>query len=149
MLSEQLCTTYRHIASEAMRMVSFHVDKGDLAEGIDYASIYAQSPEEFDRITEELKNNGNVTLERLSGGYYRLHEPLKVSNITVHHCRVRVFDNEHPERGYIDFEVKDFKQFKNKYLSRPNFSLLSSGEEMVELRDPKFCVRAYFPSGNF
>lgn len=149
MLSEQLRTTYRHIASEAIRMVSSHVDKDDLAEGIDYASIYAQSQEEFNKITEELKNNGKVALERSSGDYYRLYEPLKVSDITVHHCRVRIFDNEHPERGYIDFEVKDFKQFKDKYLSRPNFSLLSSSEEMVELRDPKFAVRAYFPSGIF
>jgi len=149
MLSEQLCTTFSNITSEAIKMVAANVEKEDLANSIDYASIYARSPEEFGRITRELKNNGDVALQRSSGDYYKLYEPLRVADIAIHHCRVRVFDTGHPEKGYIDFEVKDYKQFKDKYLSRPCFSLLTSGEEMIELRDPEFTVRAYFPSGSF
>lgn len=149
MLSDQLRNKYGFIASEAQKMVSKNVDKKDLARGIDYASIYANSPEEFDEVTRELTDHGKVALERPSGDYYRLNEPLKVANLLIEHCRIRVFDTEHPEVGYIDFEVKNFEDFKSKYLSRPYFSLLTTGEEMVELRDPKFKVRAYFPSGSF
>ena len=149
MLSKRLRTTFSDIASEAVKMVALNVEKEDLANDVDYASFYAQSSEEFDEITGELKNCGTVALKRSSGDYYKLYKPLRVSDITIHNCRVRVFDTEHPERGYIDFEVKNFERFKDKYLSRPHFSLVTSGEEMVELRDPKFTVRAYFPSGNF
>lgn len=149
MLSEQLQNKYGYIASVAQKMVSENVDEHDLAGGINYASIYANSSAEFSEITRELINNGKVALERSSGDYYKLSEPLQVANLSIKHCRVRIFDTEHPELGYIDFEVKDFKNFKSKYLSRPYFSLLTSGEEMLELRDPKFNVRAYFPSGNF
>ncbi|MBI3619629.1 hypothetical protein HY214_00560 [Candidatus Roizmanbacteria bacterium] len=149
MLSERLRTTFSDIASEAIEMVSLNVDKEDLAKGINYVSIYAQTQEEFSSVARELKDNGTVALQRSSGDYYKLTEPLKISAITISHCRVRVFDDDHPERGYIDFEVKNYKKFKEKYLSKPHFLLISSGEEMIELRDPKFSVRAYFPSGNF
>ena len=149
MLSEQLQKRFVDIVADAVKMVTSHVDNNDLATGIDYASIYAQSPEDFSQISQELKNNGTVALERTSGNYYKLKRPLNTLEATILHCRVRAFDKEHPEQGYVDFEVKDYKQFKNKYLSRQSFSLLTSGEEMVELRDSKFTVRAYFPSSDF
>lgn len=149
MLSEQLRNKYNDIVSKSIEMVSSNIDSEDLGKGIDYVSIYAQSNEEFKRIEEELKNNGIVAIESKEGNYYKLKEPLKISNVEIYHCRIRVFDDEHPEVGYVDFEVRDYNQFKEKYLSRPHFSLLSSGEEMLELKDPDFSVRAYFPSGNF
>ncbi len=149
MLSKQLHNKYHDIVSETIEMVSAHVDHEDLGKSIDYASIYAQSPEEFERVDAELKNNGTVAIESEEGNYYKLYEPLKISNTEILHCRIRAFDNEHPEVGYVDFEVKDYEQFKEKYLSKPYFSLLSSGEEMIELKDPSFSVRAYFLSGDF
>ena len=149
MLSQQLKNTFIDIVIETVRMVASHVDKSDLAKGINYASIYAQSPEEFDKISHELMNNGKVVLKRSSGDYYQLEEPLSTPVTKISYCRVRMFDNEHPERGYVDFEVKNYQSFKDKYLARPYFSLINSGEEMIKLKDPKFKVRAYFPSGPF
>ncbi len=149
MLSEQLHNKYNDIISKSIQMVSSNVDSQDLGKNIDYASIYAQSNEEFNTIETELKNNGTVAIESDEGNYYKLTKPLKISNIEIYHFRVRAFDNEHPEIGYVDFEVKDYDQFKKKYLSRLCFALLSSGEEMIELKDPNFSVRAYFLSGSF
>lgn len=149
MLSKQLQNKYHEIVSETIEMILAHVDCEDLGKGIDYASIYAQTPEEFERIGAELRNNGTVAIESVEGNYYKLREPLKISNTEILHCRIRAFDNEHPEVGYVDFEVKDYDEFKVKYLSKPYFSLLSSGEEMIELKDPNFFVRAYFLSGDF
>ncbi len=147
MLSKQIQNKYHEIVSESIQMVLAHVDREDLGKGIDYASIYAQSPEEFERVDAELRNNGTVAIEIVEGNYYKLSEPLKITNTEILHCRIMAFDNEHPEVGYVDFEVKDYDQFKEKYLSKPYFSLLSSGEEMIELKDPSFSVRAYFLSG--
>ena len=149
MLSEKLQNIFISITTEASEMVFSHVDKDDLAVGIDYATIYAQSAEEFDKISKELKSNGTVALERSTGDYYKLDSPISIPTGTILHCRVRRFDKEHFERGYVDFEVKNYQSFKNKYLSRLYFSLLNGEEEMVRLRDPKFTVRAYFPSGKF
>jgi hypothetical protein len=149
MLSERLQDRFVNIIVDAVKMVNSHVDNNDLAAGINYASIYAQSTEDFDKTSFELENNGTKALERSSGDYFLLNKPLIAPTGMITHCRVRIFDNEHSEKGYVDFEVKNFQKFKDKYLSKPYFSLLNSGVEMIELRDPKFPVRAYFPNGSF
>src|SRR4030067_474077 len=103
MLSKHLQDRFSSIVIDAFKMVTSHIYKGDLATGINYASIYARSVEDFDNISRELKNNGVVALERQSGDYYRLEKPLSTPVATITHCRVRVFDNENTERGYTDF----------------------------------------------
>lgn len=71
--------------------------------------------------------------------------------MSVRHCRIRTFDVEHKERGYCDFEVVNYDKFKNTFLQKPMFTLVNNqhGIEMVELRDPKFNVRVYFPNVKF
>ena len=149
MLSKKLLNLYQEIVSQTSQMVNTHVDTTDITGLVDYASIYAQSPEEFEIITKELQNNGSVAIEQPSGNYYSLTDPLETSQGTIKYCRVRKYDTDHPERGYADFEVVDYPIFKEKYLSEQYFSLLDREEEMIELRDPKFNVRAYFLSGQF
>ena len=130
-------------------MVHANTDRTDVTGIIDYTSIYAQSREEFAGIIKELQANGSVAIERPTGSYYVLNQVLETPSGAIRHCRVRLFDAEHPERGYADFETTDYAAFKEKYLSRPHFSLLAKDEEMIELRDPNFNVRAYFPSRSF
>jgi hypothetical protein len=148
MLSTQLTSTLREIVSEVADMVAANVDEADLTGRIDYASIYSRTSEEFDQITEELKENGTVVIEKLSGSYYKLHEPLDTPAGIIKCCRVRRHDEKHIEKGYADFEVKNYSKFKSEYLHKPHFTLLEdSGEEMIELRDQLYPVRAYFLSG--
>ncbi|MCR4264284.1 MAG: hypothetical protein NUV98_06220 [Candidatus Roizmanbacteria bacterium] len=149
MLSKELQNTYQAIVNKTAQMVYSHIDRSDLTGVIDYASIYAQSREEFAVITKELQANGSVAIERPTGSYYVLNQALETPGGAIRHCRVRLFDADHPERGYADFETTNYAAFKEKYLPRPHFSLLAKDEEMIELRDPNFNVRAYFPSGSF
>ena len=149
MLSEQRQSIFVDIISEATEMVFTHVDRNDLTGVVDYASIYAQSPEEFSEIAAELQQNGSVVIERPSGNYYMLNEPLETPAGVIRHCRVRLFDTDHPERGYADFEVTNYSAFKEKYSSKPYFSVLNSDKEMIELRDPAYNVRAYFTNRSF
>lgn len=149
MLSAKLRNTFSDIVTQAIEMVEAHVSKSDLGTGIDFASIYAQSIDEFIKITHELKQNGVVVLERSSGDYYKLDEPLDFASASISCCRVRKYDSEHSEMGYLDFEALNYLSFKAKYLSKPYFTLVNFGEEMLELRNPKFRIRAYFPSGDF
>lgn len=144
MITEQLRSRYDQIVSLVLEKVSLNVDKEDLTQKVDYASIYAQGPEDLETVSKELEANGAVALQNPSGDYYRLTSPLNIAAITINLCRVRRFDIDHPELGYADIEVQDFEGFKRKYLPRPHFSLLNSSEEMVELRNPNFNVRAYF-----
>lgn len=146
MLSQKLINLYKYITNETGKMVGENIDKEDLTGDIDYASVYAASQEEFDEYTKDLKANGHPFDNQPTGSYYWLDQPLQASIGQIKRCRIRIPDKEHLERGYNDFQVKNYEEFKKKYLDRPNFSIIGNfaGDEMVELRDPKFNVRAYF-----
>lgn len=149
MLSNNLQKTFESIVTEAVKMVASNIDNHYLTGRFNYASIYAQSDDEYNQISKELSENGDIELERESGNYFKLHNPLLMMNNKITVCRIRKFDKDHPERGYLDFEVNDYAKFKEKYVTNANFSLLNEGEEMLELKDQRFNVRAYFPSGEF
>lgn len=149
MLNPQLLAIYQDIISESVQMVSARVDKEDLLNKLDYLTIFAKSNDDFKQISHELEKNGVVAIPKETGSYYKLHKPLQGPFGLIFHCRVRTFDNTRPEKGYVDFGVKDYNQFKKKYQNMPDFSVIFSGKEMIELNDPKFSVRAYFISGSF
>lgn len=148
MLSNELFTIFNQIINESHEMVTAFVDKEDLTGKFDYASIYAQSKDEFGWVDEELRANGTTTDVWGKGHYYLLNEPIETSFGVVRKCTVWQFDPETKERGYLDFEVSNYKSFKGKYISKPNFELISLPHvELVELKAPNYTVRAYFPDG--
>lgn len=137
------------ILTEAIELVESHVHKNDLTGRVDYVSIYAHSNAEYVTIRNKLLILGTVAIVNETGDYYKLTKPPLINNQPLRFCRVRKPDSEHPELGYADFEVVDYNSFKTKYLTRKYFSLLTTGEEMIELRDSQRNVRAYFISGDF
>lgn len=148
MLNNKIFSIYNKIIEEAYEMVVKNVEVKDLTGRINYASIYAASSEEFTLLSDELEANGEVSDVQPTGNYFLLKEPFQTrfGEITV--CRVRKPDAEHRERGYVDFEAILYKNFITKYLGRQYFSLIENvhGIEIIELRDPEYNVRAYFPS---
>jgi hypothetical protein len=113
-----------------------YVDAQDLGTRVNYASVYAQSLAEYHTLTQKCAVAGVIALQRASGDYYLLDKPLHISGLYITHCCVRKHDKMHHERGYVDFEVKDHDHFKIAYMGRSYFSLVTTGIEMLELRDP-------------
>lgn len=146
MISDELIALFTDITNQTAKMVNDNVSKEDLTGEVDYASVYAQSLEEFERFTKELQANGHPFDSQPTGSYYWLNKPLQTKVGVIKRARIRIPDQDHPERGYNDFQVTNFDAFKKKYVDNQKFSIIGNfaGEEMVELRDPKFNVRTYF-----
>jgi len=149
MMDNELLNLLTQILTEVVEMVKSHVDKKDLTGRVDYVSIYAHSKSKYDTISTKLLTLGTVGIVNNTGNYYELIEPLLINNQTIRFCRVRKPDSDHLQRGYADFEVVNYDSFKAKYLPKQYFSLLTKDEEMIELHDPQYNVRAYFLSGKF
>ena len=146
MLSKSTFDLYERIITEAFEMVKKHVADNDLTWRLDFASIYSQSEEEFEKYTQELQLNGKVSLEKTTGNYYLLTVPLLTSVGIIHNCRVRKNPEGYKERGYIDFETVNHENFVKKYSTKDGFRIMpGDGTPMVELFDSVYDVRAYFP----
>jgi len=147
MLSKNLLKTYQQIINNAKEMVSKNVDDSDLTGNINYAAIFAHSLNEFEKISSELEKNGKVSDKQPTGDYYLLDTPMKTDFGNIKNCRVRKPDNDHPQVGYVDFEVTDYNDFKSKYVKKPGFKIINNvhGIELVELWDKNYSVKAFFP----
>ena len=146
MLTQSTQDLFEYIVSMSLAMVKKHVAQEDLTWRVDFVAIYARSDEEFEKISAELKENGTVSLPRPEGDYYLLNEPLETSVGIIMNCRVRRNPEGYKERGYVDFESVNHEDFVKKYSEKEFFRIMpGSGVPMVELFDPSFDVRAYFP----
>ncbi len=150
MLNKELIEIFNQITEEVGILVSQFVEQADLTGKSDFGSIYSKNEEEFDKFTRQLKDNGSPADIQETGTYYWLNEPLETSLGIIRRCRIRIPDGSYKERGYVDFEVKNYQDFKNKYLKRSNFKQIDNPKvEMIELKSPEFNVRAYFPDVRF
>lgn len=148
MLTKELIQTYEDIIFRTLKIVQQNIESNDLTGRVNFASIYARSDHEYMLYNKNLSQNGFVFDKQNSGIYYKLNTPLKIKNKIITICRVRKNDSEHTERGYCDFETKNYFEFRKKYANRKNFSVLKNqhGIEMIELRVPNSDVRVYFPN---
>lgn len=151
MLNKKLLDIFDTITDATGQMVAEHVDKKYLTGKVDFLSVYTQTRDEYAQFTKELTINGTVADVQTTGNYYWLNKPLNTSIGVIHRCRIRTPDIEHAERGYNDFEVINYICFKNFFLKKQYFSIVNSqhGIEMLELKDPHYPVRAYFPNIKF
>lgn len=75
-----------------------------------------------------------------------LHEPLVVGEHTITHLRIRAPDPYHSHVGSNDYDIAEYKTFKEKYLSTHphNLRLIErEGYELIECWDPDFDVLGY------
>ena len=112
---------------------------------VNYACIFCKNDDEFDNYIKLLKNdNNNIIEDTYSGPLFRLNDLETVSG-TLKLLKIRRYDDEHLDLGDADFTVSNYEEFKNKYLDKSNFKLISKeGYEMIELMEEKNEVRAYF-----
>ena len=82
----------------------------------------------------------------VTGHTYLLHEPIKTSAGLLKLIKIRFPDPTRPQRGAPDFKIKNYPEFKNKYIKKSgNFTLmLKEIYEMIEIKGEDVLV--YIPS---
>lgn len=112
---------------------------------IDYAAIFPQSENEYSSLMLQFGKEGNPVKIVPTGTVFQLHESLKTEQGFIPRIRVRIFDSEKTQRGYVDFNVQDYKTFKNKYVGLGVVSITANkeGEEMLMVENEEVIV--YFP----
>lgn len=111
---------------------------------VNYACIFSQNKEEYEKLIEAAKNIGTVIEETLTGLLFHIHSLDTVSG-KLRLLKIRLPDSTRPERGDADFTVSNYQDFKKKYLPEKGFKLIRREDfEMMELTDSEFDVRAYF-----
>ena len=112
---------------------------------VNYACIFCKDDNDFNDYISLLKNDNNDIIEdTYSGPLFRLKDLKTVAGI-LKLLKVRRYDDKHLDLEDADFTVSNYEVFKNKYINKSNFKLISGeGYEMIELVEEKNEVRAYF-----
>ena len=137
-----LKTKVKKIVEKATALKNKHIDEKNTP--VNYACIFSQSKEEYDKLLEVTRKIGNVIKDTPTGLLFLI-EPLQTISGTLRLLKIRVPDSTRPELGDADFTVSNFPEFEKKYVSKTGFKLIKKEDfVMIELMDPKFDVRAYF-----
>ena len=140
---EQLYDLIKSIVYKANELKNKYTDEYDAK--VNYACIFCKNDDDYNYYINLLKNDSNEMIKNTySGPLFRIKDLETVAG-TLKLLKVRKHDESHLDIGDADFTVKDFESFKNKYLDKPNFKLMSGeGYEMFELMEDNYDVRAYF-----
>jgi hypothetical protein len=151
MIKETLEKIVTYIVNQGLKAIKENTNESDLP--IDYLGIFAKDDDEFEeieRLLTILGKPGDKTATQ-SGSTFLLDKPLNTPAGRLKVLKVRRPDPTRPQRGAPDFRVKDYQNFKEKYLlsgENSNFSLMVRKEyEMLELKG--IDVLVYFPSKHF
>ena len=111
---------------------------------VNYACIFCQSDEQYGHLAVVAQEIGEVVKETPTGPLFHI-RPLETVAGTLRLLKIRKPDATKSELGDADFTVKNYPEFKRRYLPQREFSLIvRKNFEMIELVDPQFDVRAYF-----
>ncbi len=113
--------------------------------GIDYAAIFPASKDEYILLMDKLQQEGTPVKVAPTGTVFRLKEPIKTPQGEVSLVRIRIYDPDKSQRGYIDYQIDDYERFKKKYLALGTVSITHSrdGVEMLMAENKEVIV--YFP----
>ncbi|MFI5265460.1 MAG: hypothetical protein ACHQT7_01820 [Candidatus Levyibacteriota bacterium] len=112
---------------------------------IDYAAVYPRNQAEHTHLMQDLGHQGATVREIPTGTVFRLHNPFETPHGIVNKIRIRIFDPEKTQLGYVDYWVADYLSFREKNVT--NGKLLpvknADGIEMLMTEDEKVVI--YFP----
>lgn len=139
---EELLDTISYIASKATELC-----KKITGEEYPIATltVFSHYPREFEKLKEIALSMGTLDSEN-NGPYVKLHNPTQLPKNKLELLRIRKPDPYRMQVGCCDFEVKDYQEFKDKYLaSNPdNLRVIERPKyEMIEFFDPDYDVLAY------
>lgn len=113
---------------------------------INYAAIFCQNDEEYNRLFAEASQMGKIVEDTPTGPLFKFQKPIFTLSGFLYLLKVRKPDLTRLQRGDADFTLKDYYVFKEKYIKDTgHFKLIDRGNfEMIELRDASFQVFSYF-----
>ncbi len=142
MNTKYLKTIVQEIVEHACALKNKHTDEKNAY--VNYACIFSQNKEEYEKVIEVARNIGTVIKETSTGLLFHI-RPIDTVSGKLKLLKIRLPDSTRPEKGDADFTVSDYSDFKKKYLTRKGFKLIQREDfEMIELVDSEFDVRAYF-----
>lgn len=112
---------------------------------IDYVAIFPKSAVDETSLVESLKHIGLPVKETPTGTIYKLTTFVEMPQGEVQLVKIKKFDKNRTQRGYIDYEVADYQKFKMENLSKGvvEISQNAEGMEMLKLVDPEVLI--FFP----
>lgn len=139
---KELILLVQNIVEQAMALRDKHTS--ETSAPVNYACIFTQSNEEYEKFLIIARTLGSVVHETNMGPVFRI-RPLTTIAGDLELLKIRKPDPKRPERGDADFTLSDYQTFKNTYLHTPGFGIIArENMEMIELSDPNFNVLAYF-----
>ena len=138
---EEFKNLVKDIVKESARLKDKHTDKSNAP--VNYVAIFCQNDKEYKDFFNLANELGKIYKDTATGPLFLIDLDTESGKLKL--LKVRKPDKTRKERGDADFTVDDYNVFKEKYLSKPGFSLIERENfEMIELIDPEFNVRAYF-----
>ncbi|MFH1207533.1 MAG: hypothetical protein V1668_02915 [Patescibacteria group bacterium] len=132
-----------NIVQRAMELKNSHTKEWKAV--VNYSCIFTHSDEEYQLMDKEVATLGSVAKEAKMGNVFLLHEAIETAAGPLRIVKVRKPDPKRPEQGDADFTLADYPAFKAAHLKEPGFKLITRPDmEMIELKDTKFDVLAYF-----
>lgn len=135
-----------YIAQQGLKAVRENTDNETVT--LDYLAVFAKNEAEYKEMLEITSKLGEEVEKKTNptGHTFLLKSPIQTPAGPLQALKIRKFDSTRPQRGAPDFRVKNYQEFKNKYLvDHRNFSLVIRKDyEMIELKGVD--VLAYFPS---
>jgi len=111
---------------------------------VNYVCIFCQNDEKFHELLDLSKKMGKIIEETPTGPLFHI-KPLGTIAGKLQLLKIRKPDEKRPELGDADFTIKNYSEFKKKYLSKKSFKLIIREKfEMIELLEPESDVLAYF-----
>ena len=129
------------IVADAKVLKDKYIDEKDAL--VNYACIFCHGEEEQNNFLEEANKLGTIIKETPTGPLFKISLDTIAGKLQL--LKIRKPDPTRTERGDADFTVSDYPAFKEKYLSKPGFSLIQKENfEMIELYEKGNSARVYF-----
>ena len=136
----------KHITALGVKAIKDNTEETDYQ--VDYVAIFANNDTEFGLLFEIAHSLGQEKVMGLAstGSTFLLRTPIETEAGLVSYIKIRKPDPTKPQRGGPDFRIKNYEQFKQKYLQKSDkFRLIvRKNYEMIELKAVDVLV--YFPS---
>jgi len=139
---QKLKAIVQQIIAQARDLKDKHTYEKDAQ--VNYACIFSQNESEHQSFISAARGIGKI-LEDTPTGPLFLIEPLNSVAGPLRLLKIRFPDITRPELGDADFTIRNYAEFKKKYLEKEGFKLIVREKfEMIELKDTSFSVLAYF-----
>ena len=138
---EDLKKLIEEIVEKSYELVNKHTLERNAQ--ISYASIFAQTAQQYDELHQVIGKVGTIFEVTPSGAIFKI-KPLNTIAGPLQLLKIRRADETNSELGDVTFTAENYEELK-KDLSKPNFKLISQKRfELIELTDKYFNVKAYF-----